>query len=135
MKHQKYGAYLAAGVTAFAVIAAAILLFFVIYHFSAVRALLELLAYILRPIFYGLVLAFLLLPVHRQIYSFLAALCEGVAERGGRKRAALNFLAIVLSLIFAVLVAFSQSSVLFTDSRLGSMSELSHCSTDWAREL
>ena len=31
--------------------------------------------------------------------------------------------------------AFSQSSVLFTDSRLGSMSELSHCSTDWAREL
>ena len=106
MKHQKYGAYLAAGVTAFAVIAAAILLFFVIYHFSAVRALLELLAYILRPIFYGLVLAFLLLPVHRQIYSFLAALCEGVAERGGRKRAALNFLAIVLSLIFAVLVVY-----------------------------
>ena len=51
MKHQKYGAYLAAGVTAFAVLAAAILLFFVIYHFSAVRALLELLAYILRPIF------------------------------------------------------------------------------------
>ena len=104
MKHQKYGAYLAAGVTAFAVIAAAILLFFVIYHFSAVRALLELLAYILRPIFYGLVLAFLLLPVHRQIYSFLFALCEGVAEHGGRKRAALNFLAIVLSLRFAVLV-------------------------------
>ena len=51
-------------------------------------------------------LAFLLLPVHRQIYSFLAALCEGVAERGGRKRAALNFLAIVLSLIFAVLVVY-----------------------------
>lgn len=106
MKHQKYGAYLAAGVTAFAVIAAAILLFFVIYHFSAVRALLELLAYILRPIFYGLVLAFLLLPVHRQIYSFLFALCEGVAEHGGRKRAALNFLAIVLSLSFAVLVVY-----------------------------
>ena len=82
MNHRKYGVYLAAGVTAFAVIAAAILLFCVIYHFSEVRALLELLAYILRPIFYGLVLAFLLLPVHRHIFTFLSALCEGVAEYG-----------------------------------------------------
>ena len=48
-------------------IAAAILLFFLIYHISAVRALAGHLAYILRPIFYGLVLAFLLLPIHRHI--------------------------------------------------------------------
>ena len=106
MNHRKYGVYLAAGVTAFAVIAAAILLFFVIYHFSEVRALLELLAYILRPIFYGLVLAFLLLPVHRHIFTILSALCDGMAEGWVRKRAVLNFLAIVLSLISAVLVVY-----------------------------
>ena len=47
----KYGPYLAAGVTAFAVIAAAILLFFLLEHFSAIRSQLETIGYILRPIF------------------------------------------------------------------------------------
>ena len=51
MKQRKFGPYIAAGVTAFAVIAAAILMFFLIYHISAVKALLDTLAYILRPIF------------------------------------------------------------------------------------
>ena len=67
----KYGPYLAAGVTAFAVIAAAILLFFLLEHFSAIRSLLETIGYILRPICYGIVLAFLLLPVHRRILAVL----------------------------------------------------------------
>ena len=71
----KYGPYLAAGVTAFAVIAAAILLFFLLEHFSAIRTLLETIGYILRPICYGIVLAFLLLPVHRRILAVLTDQC------------------------------------------------------------
>lgn len=78
MKQRKFGPYIAAGVTAFAVIAAAILMFFLIYHISAVKALLDTLAYILRPIFYGLVLAFLLLPIQRGIYEFLLEWLKGV---------------------------------------------------------
>ena len=81
MKQKKYGPYLAAGVTAFAVIAAAILLFFTLEHFSAIRALLDAVAYILRPICYGMVLAFLLLPVHRRILRLLCGLWPGRAGK------------------------------------------------------
>ena len=63
LKRQNWGQYFAAGITAFTVIAAAILLFFLLDHFSFVRSLAGTVFYILRPIFYGMVLAFLLLPV------------------------------------------------------------------------
>lgn len=106
MKKGKFAPYLAAGVTAFSVIAAAILLFFLIYHFSAVRLLLSALALILRPIFYGLVLAFLLLPIHRHIYQFLLALFPEWKWMASRRESILSFISIVLSLLFAVLVVY-----------------------------
>lgn len=106
MKQRKFGPYIAAGVTAFAVIAAAILMFFLIYHISAVKALLDTLGYILRPIFYGLVLAFLLLPIQRGIYEFLREWMKGVWVIAPRKDPALRFLSILLSLAFAVLVVY-----------------------------
>lgn len=106
MKKGKFAPYLAAGVTAFSVIAAAILLFFLIYHFSAVRLLLSALALILRPIFYGLVLAFLLLPIHRHIYQFLLALFPEWKWMANRRESILGFISIVLSLLFAVLVVY-----------------------------
>ena len=87
-------------------IAAAILLFFLIYHFSAVRLLLSALALILRPIFYGLVLAFLLLPIHRYIYQFLLALFPEWKWMANRRESILSFISIVLSLLFAVLVVY-----------------------------
>lgn len=73
-KRHQYGPYIAVGVTAFAVIAAALLLFFTLFHLSALRAFLRTLAHILRPIFLGMIFAFLLLPVHRGIFGFLAAM-------------------------------------------------------------
>ena len=106
MKQRKFGPYIAAGVTAFAVIAAAILMFFLIYHISAVKALLDTLAYILRPIFYGLVLAFLLLPIQRGIYEFLLEWLKGVWVNWPRKNGMLRFVSILLSLAFAVLVVY-----------------------------
>ena len=106
MKQRKFGPYIAAGVTAFAVIAAAILMFFLIYHISAVKALLDTLTYILRPIFYGLVLAFLLLPIQRGIYEFLLEWLKGVWVNWPRKNGMLRFVSILLSLAFAVLVVY-----------------------------
>ena len=106
MRQGKFGPYFAAGVTAFAVIAAALLLFFAIYHISAIKALLDTLGYILRPIFYGLVLAFLLLPIQRGIYEFLREWMKGVWVNAPRKDPALRFLSILLSLAFAVLVVY-----------------------------
>ena len=56
----KYQSYLALGVTAFCVIAGAIFLFFLLFHAGDVYAVFSTIAHILRPIFMGMVLAFLL---------------------------------------------------------------------------
>lgn len=93
--------YIALGLTAFCVIAASILFFFILYHFDAVKTLTGSLMLILRPILYGLVLAFLLLPVHRHIFAFLRSLVP-------RQKAQplLNGIAILLSVVFALLVIY-----------------------------
>ena len=106
MKRRNLGPYLAAGVTAFTVIAAAILLFFVLEHFSAIRALLDTVAYILRPICYGMVLAFLLLPVHRRVLTVLTERFQGGRDWFGKKQAVLNALSIFVSLAFAFLLLY-----------------------------
>ena len=63
MKKSQYKPYLAAGITGFCVIAASILFFFLLFQAPAVMSFLGMLAHILRPIFLGIIIAFLLLPV------------------------------------------------------------------------
>lgn len=76
MKNHKYKSYIAVGLTAFCVMAAAVLLVFLLLHAEAVYSLLGTISGILRPIFIGMILAFLLLPVHRYIYRFLLSVTE-----------------------------------------------------------
>ena len=105
MKPRKFGPYLAAGVTAFSVIAVSILLFFALEHFSAIRSLADAIAYILRPIFYGMVLAFLLLPVHRRILRFLSHSLRKMGGGKGKEKL-LNTISIFGSLMFAFLLLY-----------------------------
>ena len=71
MKRNDRHPYLSAGIVAFVVIAASMLLFFLLFHVREVTGFLERLGGILRPIFMGAVIAFLLLPIHRTILKFL----------------------------------------------------------------
>ena len=103
MEHNRHNPYLAAGFTAFAVIAGAILLFFLLFHFQTVASYLGTIMGILRPIFMGAVIAFLLVPVHRWISGLLL---EAVPEKARRTRRALNFLSILLSLALAILLIY-----------------------------
>lgn len=106
MKREKYKGYIAAGVTAFTVIAAGLLFFFALFHFQIIRSFFALVTHILRPVFYGLVLAFLLLPVHRHIYEFLYAIMPDEKREGKRVKSLLHFIAIILSLAFAALMVY-----------------------------
>ena len=106
MKREKFNQYIYSGITAFLVIAAALLLFFAFFHFQEIKGFLAVVAHILRPIFMGLVLAFLLLPIHRHIYSFLTAITSDARLDDHRNRHFLNFVSIVLSLAFAALVIY-----------------------------
>ena len=105
-KRHQYGPYIAVGVTAFAVIAAALLLFFTLFHLSALRAFLRTLAHILRPIFLGMIFAFLLLPVHRGIFGFLVAMTPEKRLKNKGDVQFLTVLAIILSLLLAVFLLY-----------------------------
>lgn len=106
MKRSPYKTYIAAGVTAFCVIAAAILLFFLLFHAPVVCGFLGMIARILRPIFLGMILAFLLLPIHRGILGFMEAMTPDARLRDRRNRAFLNMLAIIFSLFFALILVY-----------------------------
>ena len=60
MNRKDKHSYMAAGLTAFAVIAASLCLFFLLFQLGEVARFLSRLATILRPIFMGAVIAFLL---------------------------------------------------------------------------
>ena len=101
MKRNDRHPYLAAGLTAFAVVAASLCLFFALFHFSDVAHFFNMLGAILRPIFMGAVIAFLLLPVHRYILRFLTAMTPDKRIKNKRDMAFLNIVAIILSLLLA----------------------------------
>ncbi|MCI9156114.1 MAG: AI-2E family transporter [Lawsonibacter sp.] len=98
--------YLAAGLTAFAVIAASLCLFFLMFHATKVNQFLTTLSNILRPIFMGMVIAFLLLPIHRAILKFLTAITPEHRRLGSRDIAFLSFVAIILSLLLAFFLIY-----------------------------
>lgn len=106
MKRENRGPYLAMGLTAFAVIAASLLLFFLLYHIKEAAGFLNTLGGILRPIFMGAVIAFLLLPVHRTILRFLMAMTTDKRKEDRRNVAFLNFVAIILSLLLALFLIY-----------------------------
>lgn len=106
MKREDKHPYLAIGLTAFAVIAASLLLFFLLFHMKTVTDFLETIGGILRPIFMGAVIAFLLLPVHRNILKFLLAMTTDKRKADKRNLAFLNFIAIILSLALAVFLFY-----------------------------
>ena len=78
MQNKRFQPYVAAGVTSFLVISAAIILNFLITRHDTVFAFFGSVAHILRPIFMGMVLAFLLLPVHRRSVQFLSSVLPPV---------------------------------------------------------
>ena len=106
MKREKYASYIAAGVTAFLVIAAAMLLYFALLRIEVISRFCSTLAYILRPVTYGLVLAFLLLPMHRNINRFIHSVTGGKSRKNPRVAHWTNFAAILLSLLALLLIVY-----------------------------
>lgn len=113
MRRDDRRSYFAMGLTAFAVIAASLLLFFLLFHMKEVTGFLGTLGVILRPIFMGAVIAFLLLPVHRGILKFLMAMTTDKRKADHRNVAFLNFVAIILSLLLAVFLIYLLMAMVF----------------------
>ena len=99
MKSKKDTPYFAAGLTAFCVITAVVLLIFALLRIEQIGRFFSTLSYILRPITFGLVLAFLLLPLHRKIFAYLSGMGKGRLCASKRGESLTNFFAILLSLL------------------------------------
>ena len=106
MKEKKYASYIAAGVAAFLVIAAAMILYFALLRFTVIADFCIKLAYILRPVTYGLVLAFLMLPLHRNMNRFLSFVTKGKSRKNPAVARCTNFISILLSLLVLLLVVY-----------------------------
>lgn len=106
MKNSQNKGYVAAGVTAFCVLAGAISLYFFFVHFDVFWEFLGGVAHILRPVFMGMVIAFLLLPIHRHILRFLLSLLSERLRNSRYFVRLLDLIAILLSLVFAAILVY-----------------------------
>lgn len=106
MKKRRYAPQKAWGVTAFLVIAASMLFLFALQQFDHIAHFFDLLFQILRPIMFGLVLAFLLLPLHRRIHKLLSKVGGGILCRSKRGKGAVEMVSILLSLSVLFLLIY-----------------------------
>ena len=105
MKKHHIEPYIGIGVAAFCVVAAAILFYFTLSWSDRILGFLGTMARILRPIFIGMVIAFLLLPVQRGIYSFLVDV-TGHDERLHFGTGILRLVSIVSSIVLAFFIIY-----------------------------
>lgn len=97
---EKYQKYIAAGLTAFCVIAASILLFFLLYQFKTFFQLTKQIVQILEPFLVGAVIAYLVAP----LYNLLTRNISYLLSKKLKPRHA-NTIAIAVSLFISVMVA------------------------------
>ena len=129
MKNKRFQPYIAAGVTAFLVISAAIILNFLITRHDTVFSFLGSVGHILRPIFMGMILAFLLLPVHRRMMQFFASVLPEHVKQKPLCRRLTNYLSILISLMLAALLIYLLLAMLLPQlywSVIGFIREIPH---------
>ena len=97
---EKYSKYIATGVTAFCVIAASILLFFLFYEMKAIAAILKQISAILEPFFIGAVVAYLVTPLYNLLVRNLN---DGLSRKLKARHA--NFFSVAISLFVSIMAA------------------------------
>lgn len=109
MKFRWNKKYLYWGMTAFVVICASMLFYFVIFRMDVLFTGLKKLADIMMPIICGFIIAYLLIPIvnfqeRRIFYPLMEKKNLGLDKR---KRKIIRFVSIFLALIFAILIIYS----------------------------
>ncbi|MGM9594496.1 MAG: AI-2E family transporter [Candidatus Onthomonas sp.] len=101
MRKRHFGDYVGIGITALAVIAASILIFFFIYKFNVIKQLMLQLVDILMPFIVGGVIAYLLAPIYNVLCRNLDYYLS-LKLKPRRARQLANGLSVLLSLLLAL---------------------------------
>lgn len=106
MRNGKRTPYVAMVLTAFCVVAASLLVVFLLFNARGAARLVQSVALILRPIFMGAMLAFLLLPVHHFFLRMMLSITPESWMCRRRMAGIPNFAVVALSLITAFLTLY-----------------------------
>jgi predicted PurR-regulated permease PerM len=104
MKNTTYKQYIAWGITVFTVIALSILLFFLLYRAKGLGDALHSLINILKPIIYGVALAYVLNPIYRRCENLLAPMLARRSKKPGRARYWSHFISTVITLALTFII-------------------------------
>lgn len=103
------------GMTAFLVIAAGIIFYFAFLRFSGISSVFEKIFHILKPIIYGLVIAYLLNPIVRWVERYVTPFLEKKVKKKERAHKIGRGVGIFTSLIFAVFVIVALCNMLIPE--------------------
>lgn len=137
---EKYHKYIAAGLTAFCVIAASILLFFLLYEMKAIRGAVGSVVRLLEPFFVGALIAYLLAPFYNLLMRNLVPLFSGKLKPKTARGLAIG-IALFASLMVTLLVVIGLFALVvpqFIDSIVGIISSLETYSNNivnWLNEV
>ncbi len=102
-QNQKFS-YIKAGLTAFLVIAAVILFFFIVFKLDAIAGFCVKIVNILQPVIMGAVIAFLIKPITNYLENNIFLLLNKIFKKQGKFKKFSRYSAISLSLILFVLL-------------------------------
>lgn len=103
-RNKNKNSYFKQGLTAFLVIAAVILLYFILVNLPHITAFMGKCFSALQPIIFGMVIAYLVNPIYNYVYAFLIKISKNKESRKVKKL--LNAVSIFVSLlIFVLLIA------------------------------
>ena len=106
-RREKYRSYIAIGVTTLAVIVCSLLIFFFLFRLDGVRAGLAKLIGSLRPVIYGIVIAYMLSPLCNTLYRGCLALFPRRIKSKKTVQKLSNGVSVFLSILFGLFVIFA----------------------------
>ena len=103
-KKGEWAPYMKVGLTAFVTVAACILFFFLVYRFDAISTGWENLMKVAEPVIFGLVLAYLLMPVKEYIEKHTYGFLKNKVKKEDRARKWASNIGITGSVLFLLLI-------------------------------
>lgn len=99
--------YIYSGLTAFSVVVASVLFYFVIFHMSTIYQGISKIMTVVNPILYGAAIAYILNPLVSQFEKIIYGICTRYKWKTGRKtKSYIRFFVVILSLFIAALCIY-----------------------------
>ncbi|MDO4266619.1 MAG: AI-2E family transporter [Eubacteriales bacterium] len=108
MKDQKWNQYIAWGITAFAVLAAAAGVIFLFININVVLGALSKVIGILMPVIYGAIMAYLMAPIYNRV-------CGALSAYGGKRAKLARLCATLVSVIVLLAIAIGLVSMMLPE--------------------